>query len=64
MKTPSSSDATLCLTLRKQSKQGHTLSKEDHDFCAKMWKKYPKWYKETSKEVFDDTVPYGSNVRL
>lgn len=62
-KKPSGEEAERCISLRKFSKTTGNLSKEDHNFCVKMYKLYPKWYEETEERVFNETVPFGSNVR-
>ena len=62
-KKPSYEEAERCISLRKYSKSVGNLSKEDHDFCSKMYELYPKWYGETEERVFNETVPGGSNAR-
>lgn len=63
-KEPPFRDAERCLRLRKQSKRGFNNSSEDVSFCQEMWRKYPAWYTNTEAEVFNDTVPFGSTVRM
>lgn len=63
-KTPSPHDAERCLRLRKASKSGSHVSLEDMNFCHMMWRKYPEWYKKTQAQAFNETVPFGSNVRM
>ena len=63
IKKPQYEDAERCISLRKFSKTTGHLSQEDHEFCQKMWKMYPKWYATTEERVFNETVPFGSNVR-
>lgn len=63
MKTPPYEDAERAIEIRKRSKQGHLSSPEDHAFCREMFRKYPKWYEKTEERVFNETVPFGSNVR-
>jgi hypothetical protein len=62
MKTPTYPDAEKCIELRKKSKQGIPISKEDHAFCRQMFKNFETWYSKTEKRVFNETVPFGSNV--
>lgn len=64
MKEPNAEDATHCIELRKRSKRGERLSSEEGRFCARMLDQYPDWYSATEKRVFNETVPFGSNVRL
>ena len=64
MKQPNVEDAAHCIELRKRSKRGGRLSSEEVGFCAHMLDRYPDWYSATEKRVFNETVPYGSNVRL
>lgn len=63
MKTPEYEIAEKCISLRKLSKQGISLSPAEHEFVLKMFKDYPKWYNETQERVFNETVPFGSDVR-
>jgi len=62
MKEPDSVERERCMTLRCRSKRGEHLSDEDYAFCTEMWKKYQEWYKATEVDVFNRTVPFGSNV--
>ncbi len=64
MKEPIYIHQTRCLELRKRSKRGEYLSSEESQFCAKMFKQFPEWYALTEKQVFNETVPFGSNVRM
>ena len=63
MKEPSYEDAKRCLEIRKRTKSRGPYIPEDSRFCEKMLKKYPEWYNSTQKEVFNDTVPFGSKAR-
>jgi hypothetical protein len=63
MKTPTVDESKRCLQIRKRSKRGEYSSPEDHDFCGEMFKKYRDWYYKTEDEVFNNTVPVGSNIR-
>ncbi len=51
-------------TLRCQSKRGHELSKEQHDFCMRAYKQDAVRYGKMDARVFNATVPFGSNVRI
>lgn len=62
-KQPSYAEAERCIELRKRSKQGHTNSPEDSEFCRRMFEEYPEWYSATEARVFNETVPFGSTVR-
>lgn len=62
-KKPPHEDASRCLKLRKQSKQGVTHAKDDIRFVERMFQLYPDWYASTEVEVISDTAPFGSNVR-
>jgi hypothetical protein len=63
MKMPSPENEKRCLEIRKRSKRGDHICREDMKFTEKMFKSYREWYKETEEEVFNDTVPYGSSAR-
>ena len=63
MNNPNTEDAYRCLELRKRSKRGEHLSHKEHSFCSKMFVKYPEWYQFTESQVFNETVPFGSNVK-
>ena len=60
---PSVSDAALCIEYRKQSKRGVRLHPDHSAFCERMWREFPVWYAEQEYRVFNETVPYGSQVR-
>lgn len=64
MKEPTPADAARCLRLRKRSKLGHDNSADDQRFCRKMFREFPDWYSATQHEVFNDTVPFGSQARM
>jgi len=64
MKTPNEDESKRCLQIRKRGKCGEYTHPDDNAFCAKMFNLYPEWYEKTQEEVFNDTVPFGSNVRL
>jgi len=63
MKTPERDESKKCLQIRKRNKRGEYVSSEDIRFCEKMYNKYTDWYTKTEDEIFNDTVPAGSNVR-
>ena len=63
MKTPTEDESKRCLQIRKRSKRGEYTHPDDNAFCGKMLKRYPEWYNITEDEVFNDTVPFGSNIR-
>lgn len=64
MKEPTPDDAARCLKLRKQSKLGFRLDRDDQEFCARMFRQFGEWYTATQVEVFNDTVPFGSQARM
>lgn len=57
---PPAKDAQRCIEIRCKSKRGESYLREDSDFCRKMYKKYPEWYKKTEAMIFNLTVPFGS----
>lgn len=59
---PDPLEVDKCLRLRKCSKVGVQLSKEESEFCISMMKRFPKWYAVADVIVFNETVPFGSNV--
>jgi len=63
-KRPPYKDAERCIEIRKRSKAGRQVSEEESAFCAAMYQKYGAWYSETEKRVFNETLPFGSNVRI
>lgn len=48
---------------RCQTKQGRTISQEEHDLVEAAYKSDPRRYGEMDKEVFNATVPFGSSAR-
>ena len=64
MKEPTPEDAKRCLQIRKRIKKGEYCHPEDIQFCEDMYRKYEEWYTISDDEVFNDTIPYGSNVRM
>ena len=63
MKEPNHDDAERCIAIRKRSKRGEYYPPEDHAFCQKMMEDYPEWYEATDERVFNETRPFGSNVK-
>ena len=61
---PLYNDAERCLEIRCRSKTGRETTKEEHRLCLKMLHKYPNWYSETERDIFNRTVPFGSNVKI
>ena len=64
MKTPTHEDAETCISIRKRSKRGETLSREDRRFVDRMFRQFPEWYGTTEVRVFNETAPLGSNIRM
>jgi hypothetical protein len=62
-KEPPYAEAQRCLEIRKIAKSSGRVTAEEINFCAQMLKKYPEWYESTVGEVYDATVPFGSNVK-
>ena len=55
--------AEKCIGYRKRAKRGDHLTLEESKFCQEMFRMFPEWYAETEKRVFNETVPFGSNVK-
>jgi len=49
---------------RKRAKRGGLLTPEESQLCLQMFVQFPQWYRETEKCVFNETVPFGSNVKM
>lgn len=64
MNEPNSKDAYRCFEIRCRSKEGKHVSEDEHRFCEKMWKEFPEWYSKQEREVFNATVPVGSNAHI
>ncbi len=64
MKEPKSNEASRCLEIRRRSKRGEYISRDDRMYCEMMLSEFPYWYASTEKQVFNETVPFGSNVRM
>jgi len=60
MEKPTKKDQDRCIEIRKQSKQGCRLSREDQHFTDRMFRLYPEWYKSLNRQIFEDTAPFGS----
>ena len=60
MNNPSENDIAKCLYYRRESKKGAPYSAEGQAFCEYMLKTYPEWYKQSEKQVFEDTLPFGA----
>jgi hypothetical protein len=54
---PSEVEAERCLRLRKLSREGIKLNKEDHTFIISMMDNYLEWFLATSENILK-----GSNV--
>lgn len=63
IKRPSIQDARMCLDIRKRSKSGRITTEDEIKFCHEIYREFPEWYSETSAEVFNDTVPFGSHAK-
>jgi hypothetical protein len=48
---------------RCRTKQGLQISESEHDLVDAAWKSDRKRYKLMDRDVFNATVPFGSNVR-
>jgi len=56
-------EAEYCISLRKRAKKEEYLSPDERKFIRQMFKKFPGWYANTEKRVFDETTPFGSSVQ-
>lgn len=63
MKTPTPEDARRCFRIRCRSKRGETMSREDSKFCTQMYKKFTEWYGAIEANIFNATVPFGSQAK-
>ena len=61
-KVPDYADAEECIAYRKRSKRGEHLTPDESQFCQRMFRLFPEWYARTESRVFNETVPFGSNV--
>lgn len=50
-------------TARCKSKQGQSLTKEERELVDRAWNTDKKRYSAMEADVFNATVPFGSNVR-
>ena len=63
IKTPPPDDAERCINLRVKSKKGRDpFVLGEHAFCQRIYKAYPEWYDATEGQVWDASLPFGSNV--
>ncbi len=62
MKIPDAKTAQRCMEIRKRSKLGEHVAREDSEFCYSCYEKYPAWYKSTEAAVFRSTAPFGAKV--
>lgn len=53
-----------CFSLRCQARRGSGLSTDDSKFVRAMFEAFPEWYAETERDVFNQTIPFGSNAYL
>ena len=63
MKVPPNQIANRCLELRKRAKRGECLSPAEHKLIRHVFENYEEWYAATENLVFNETVPFGSNIR-
>jgi len=63
-KKPCYEDAERCIAIRKRAKRGEQLSKQESHFCRTIFDAFPEWYAETEARVFNETVPFGSQVKI
>ena len=52
------------LLIRCMSKQGLPISKNDQNLCQRAFREDGERYSQMEKEVFNRTVPFGSNAKL
>jgi hypothetical protein len=62
MKKPKREEQKRLLYIRKRSKRGSRVTKDERSFCYDMYDKYPEWYNKSEPRIFNETVPFGSNV--
>lgn len=53
----------LVFRLRCRSKEGRELSRADHALIGRAYTEDPDRYGAMGADVFDATVPFGSNVK-
>lgn len=51
-----------CFRLRCKSKRGQDLTAQEMRQCERWMKLYPEQYKAMSKEVFEQTAPFGARL--
>lgn len=49
--------------IRCRSKRGQGISAVEQKLCTRAWKEDPDRYEDVEVEVFNATVPFGSNVK-
>lgn len=54
------SERAVLFKIRCRAKRGEYLSPADQDYCAEMFKRYPREYSAISAEVHEATKPYGA----
>ena len=54
---------TKLFDIRCRSKMGKPITKAEIKFFTKMHKLYPIEYEAMSKDVFEETKPFGSNFQ-
>ena len=62
MKKPSPEEQERSLSIRKRGKRDEYISSTDSRFTEVIFRKYPEWYEASEAIVFNETVPFGSNV--
>lgn len=50
-------------SIRCRSKQGHPVTPAELGLCGRAMREDPTRYKTMEADVFDATVPYGSNAK-
>lgn len=64
MKIPSYHDAEKSLDIRRRSKRGLVVSLNEHKFNQKLMFKYWDWAIATDPQVFNESVPFGSDISI
>ena len=62
IKIPSYNDAHKSLDIRKRSKRGIQISQEEQKFNYEIMRKYYAWAQATEAQVFNETIPFGSDA--
>lgn len=63
IKYPPDDKAARCFQLRCKSKRGERLTIEELYFICTIYRAYSEWYKGIEPNVFNATVPIGSNIK-